>query len=243
MADLRVFLAARMTFDATLDIERLLTEFLDNYYGGGVVAAKVAEYIKLIDTAHLTGNRSVEFDGRVLNAEDAHKLGGGPNSSIYANETLLIGATLLTDALKAVAEPHYKERVAYDLMHLQYVLLVRWDSLRLNATAMGKPWPLHDTKAEEFAAFAAAYNVSEITHFTETRKSPDGHGHRYSSVPMTLARFHAELFGGGPRPPPPPSSPRAPKYVCTASTGTCEKSATGKESHSECENACGKGPT
>ena len=72
------------------------------------------------------------------------------------------------------------------------MLLVRWDSLRLNATAMGKPWPLHDTKAEEFAAFATAYNASGITHFTETRKQADGHGHTYSSVPMTLASFHAE---------------------------------------------------
>ena len=198
MADLRVFLAARMTFDATLDIERLLTEFLDNYYGGGVVAAKVAEYIKLIDTAHLTGNRSVEFDGRVLNAEDAHKLGGGPNSSIYANETLLIGATLLTDALKAAAEPLHQERIAYDLMHLQYVVLVRWDSLRLNATAMRKPWPLQNSKEEAFESFAAAYNNSGISStigWTEERKCPPGSAHPWMAQKMTLASFHAELFG------------------------------------------------
>ena len=159
------------------------------------VAAKVAKYIKLIDTAHLEGNKSVEFDGRVLPAHDVHKLGGGPNSSIYANETLLTGATLLTDALKAATEPQHKERVAYDLMHLQYVILVRWESLRLNASAMGKPWPLHDTKAEEFEAFSAAYNASGMHSFTETRKMPDGHGHAFSSVPMTLASFRAELFG------------------------------------------------
>ena len=195
MADLRVFLAARMTFDATLDIDHLVAEFLENYYGGGAAAAKVGQYIKLIDSAHLTGNTSVDFTGRVLPAKDVHKLGGGPNSSLFANETLLAGATLLTDALKAATEPQHKEQVAHDLMHLQYVLLVRWDSLRLNATAMRKPWPLHDTKVEEFAAFATAYNASGITHFTETRKMPDGHGHRYSSVSMTLASFHAELFG------------------------------------------------
>ena len=122
MADLRVFLAGRMTFDATLDIDNLVTEFLENYYGGGAAAKKVAEYIKLIDTAHLTGNKSVEFDGRVLDRKDVHKLGGGPNSSIYANETLLTGATLLTDALKAAIERQHKERVGYDLMHLQYLL-------------------------------------------------------------------------------------------------------------------------
>jgi len=196
MADLRVFLAARMTFDATLDIDHLVAEFLENYYGGGAAAAKVGQYIKLMTTAFQKGNRSVDFTGRILkNAKEAHVLGGGPNSSFFANETLLAGATLLTDALNAATEPHHKDRVAYDLMHLQYVLLVRWDSLRLNATAMEKPWPLHNTKAEEFAAFAAAYNSSGITSFTENRKMPLGSPHRYASVSMTLASFHAELFG------------------------------------------------
>lgn len=124
------------------------------------MAAKIAEYIELIDNAFLVGNRSVDFAGRVLQPKDAHKLGGGPNSSIFTNETLLAGATLLTDALEAATEPQHKQRVAYDLMHLQYVILVRWESLRLNATTMRRPWPLHDTKAEEFEAFAIAYNVS-----------------------------------------------------------------------------------
>ena len=78
----------------------------------------------------------------------------------------------------------------------RYVILVRyrWDSLRHNATAMGKPWPLHNTKEEEFESFAVAYNVSGIHSFTEERKKPDGHGHAFSSVQMTLASFRAELF-------------------------------------------------
>ena len=208
MADLRVFLAGRMTFDATLDIDHLIADFLDNYYGGGEAAAKIDAYIKLIDTAFLTANASVDFTGRALNPKYVHKF-LSPNSSIFSNETLLTGATLLTDALKAATEPHHKARVANDLMHLQYVLLVRWDSLRLNATAMGKPWPCHNTKAEEFAAFAAAYNASGIQSFTETRIQADGHGHSISRVEMTLASFYAELFGGS-------MSPVTPKGVCVA---------------------------
>ena len=202
MADLRVFLAARMTFDATLEIDHLVAEFLENYYGGGTAAAKIGKYIKLMTTAYQKGNRSVDFTGRILpSPKEAHLLGGGPNSSIFANETLLAGATLLTDALRAATEPQHKERVAYDLMHLQYVLLVRWDSLRLNSTAMEKPWPLHDTKEEEFAAFAAAYNVSGIRTFTEHRVNPrygpknPHETQRYIKVSTTLASFHAELFG------------------------------------------------
>ena len=196
MADLRVYLAARMTFDATLDIDQLVSGFLETYYGGGAAAAKVGKYIRLISSAFQTHNRSVDFAGRPWrDARAAQKLGLGPNSSFFGNDTLLAGAELLTGALQAAAEPRYRERIAFDYMHLQYVLLVRWDSLRLNATAMGKAWPLHETKAEEFEVFAAAFNSSGIHSFTEERDTPDGHGHRFSSVPMTLASFRAELFG------------------------------------------------
>ena len=41
MADMRVFLAGRMTFNASLDIEHLVAEFLDCYYGGGVVRNEI----------------------------------------------------------------------------------------------------------------------------------------------------------------------------------------------------------
>ena len=119
--------------------------------------------------------------------------------SYFGNETLLRGAALLTGALKAVTEPTHQARIAYDLMHLQYVLLVRWDSLRLNATATKTPWPVHDTKAEEFQAFVTAYNASGIqTGFTEVRKYPPrchGASPCWTTMKMTLASFHAELFG------------------------------------------------
>ena len=63
---------------------------------------------------------------------------------------------------------------------------------------MQKPWPLHDTKAEEFAVFAAAFNTSGIDTFTETRKDPPrchGASPCWTPMKMTLASFHAELFG------------------------------------------------
>ena len=60
---------------------------------------------------------------------------------------------------------------------------------------MGKPWPLHDTKAEEFQAFAAAYNATRIQQFTEERKGGPGSAHPFERVVMTLASFRAELFG------------------------------------------------
>ena len=123
MTDLRVFLAARLTYDATLDIETLVAEFLETYYGGGAAAASVGKYIKLMDTALQTGNSSVDFTGRVVgDAKAAKMLGLGPNSSFFANETLLTGAELLTDALSHSHKTQYRQRIAYDLMHLQYLL-------------------------------------------------------------------------------------------------------------------------
>ena len=197
-ADLRVFLAGRMAFDTTLDIEKLLAEFLDNYYGGGEVAKKVGKYIKLISAAFATANHSIDFTGKVMEPLEARYLGSGPNSSVFGNETLLAGAALLTAARTAAVEPTYQHRVDLDLMHLQYVILVRWDSLRLNATAMHVPWPLHDSKEAEFKLFAAAYNTSGIRSFSEYRKYPPrcgGLSPCWTRRSMTLATFHTELFG------------------------------------------------
>lgn len=83
-------------------------------------------------------------------------------------------------------------------MHLQYCILVRWESLRQHAHATGTPWPLHDTKAAEFASFATAYNASGIVSFTETRKYPPrcgGLSPCWTPMTMTLQSFRDELFG------------------------------------------------
>lgn len=80
------------------------------------------------------------------------------DSSAFCNNTLLLAAKYLVSALK-VADGQYRARISYDLMHLQYVLLIRWEQLRANATAMGIPWPVHDSKQAEFQQFAAACTV------------------------------------------------------------------------------------
>ena len=54
---------------------------------------------------------------------------------------------------------------------------------------------LHDTKAEKFEAFAAAYNVTGTQQLTEEREGGPGGAHSFERVVMTLASFRAELFG------------------------------------------------
>lgn len=75
MHDLRVYLAGRLTFNASLDIDMLVEGFLDEYYGGGVPAQKVGKYIKLISAAFQTANRSVDFTGRPMDPLEARYLG------------------------------------------------------------------------------------------------------------------------------------------------------------------------
>jgi hypothetical protein len=60
MADLRIFLAGRLAFDATLDIDALLAQFLDEYYGGGEASANIGKYIRLISNAFATANHSMD---------------------------------------------------------------------------------------------------------------------------------------------------------------------------------------
>ena len=124
----------------------------------------------------------------------------GPNSSVFSNHTLLAGASLLNEALQSCNGAKCNERVKQDLMHLQYCILVRWDSLRLYARSSGTIWPLHDTKAAEFKSFATAYNASGIVDFTEYRKYPprcNGASPCWTPMKMTLQTFHEELFGSG----------------------------------------------
>ncbi len=75
MHDLRVFLAGRLTFNASLSVDELVESFLHEYYGGGVSAQKVGEYIKLISTAFQTANRSLDFTGRPMDPLEARYLG------------------------------------------------------------------------------------------------------------------------------------------------------------------------
>eukprot|EP01051_Picozoa_sp_SAG22_P005699 SAG22_NODE_347_length_11873_cov_15.313997_3_plen_1456_part_00 len=201
MNDLRAFMAGRMVFDPSLDVDELLREFLETYYGGGAAAHSVGKYTKLISTAYATANTSVDFTGQAwsggVNGLEKRYCGHGPNSSVFANETVLRATALLNHAMQAASEPKFQQRIAIDLMHLQYVLLVRWDSLRANATATRTPWPAHETKEAEFELFAAACNASGILGFKEMRKYPPrcgGLSPCWTGMEMTLASFRAELF-------------------------------------------------
>ena len=93
-------------------------------------------------------------------------------------------------------------------MHLRYVCLFRWDSLRANASAMKFPWPLSDTLAQEFEVWERDYNASvPPSHsrwpntplaITEYRMDPARCGGNYpcwTSMTVSLSQFRAEILG------------------------------------------------
>ena len=60
MVDLMAFLSGRLMFNATLDVDTLLAEFLDEYYGGGETSANVGKYIKMMASSFAAANYSVD---------------------------------------------------------------------------------------------------------------------------------------------------------------------------------------
>jgi hypothetical protein len=60
---------------------------------------------------------------------------------------MLKAAALLRTALGAATLPRHRQRVAQALMHVQYVVLLRWAGLRAFATSRGVAWPLAASKA------------------------------------------------------------------------------------------------
>ena len=54
-------------------------------------------------------------------------------------------------------------------MHVQYVILLRWEGLRSYARRTGTIWPLSDSKTAEFNRFAATYQAN-TTMGTELRQ-------------------------------------------------------------------------
>ena len=74
MHDLRVFLAGRLTFNASLDIHDLAESFLNEYYGERA-AQKIGKYIQLMEAAFQTANHSVDFTGRPMDKLEARYTG------------------------------------------------------------------------------------------------------------------------------------------------------------------------
>ena len=163
MAALKAYVIGRISFDPALETAAVIHEFVAVYYGVGA-GPLVIQYLELMAKAMVQHNTRYDIygvDHCPAHAPSACPHWIGPYNAIFANETMLQAATLLRSATQAAAgSPKHLWRVAQAAMHVQYVILLRWDALRALARRTHTPWPLAATAAGEFEAFAASFNRS-----------------------------------------------------------------------------------
>ena len=94
------------------------------------------------------------------NAQESCEHWIGWANSIFGNATMLDAAAMLRTAATAATVPRHRQRVDDALMHVQYVVLLRWEGLRSFAQRHDVPWPLSETKQEEIVLFSASFNRS-----------------------------------------------------------------------------------
>ena len=126
------------------------------------------------------------------------------DNAIFANSTMLNASLLLSRALAAATETRQHQRVAKALMHVQYVMLLRWKGLRAYAQRTGTVWPLSESKQTEFDRFAATYNANTTTGLELRAQKGFRHfqfivGSKGQTVMKLLPHcdlkcFHAEVF-------------------------------------------------
>ena len=179
LEELKDFLMAELLWDASLDADALIAEFLVGYYG-----AVATKFIRLyMDTMHAAAKESNDF----LKACCLHPP-AGIKQPFLTPKAVLTSAQAFEDARWALehqqteeSSRHYAtaaalpsprpppptratvakriERVERASMATTYVILWRWDELWAFAANASMPWPLRQTtKTAAFDSFEFVYN-------------------------------------------------------------------------------------
>eukprot|EP01052_Picozoa_sp_SAG31_P009791 SAG31_NODE_523_length_14545_cov_4.805067_8_plen_384_part_00 len=165
LEELKDFLMSELLWDASLDPDTLIAEFLLAYYG------RAAKYIRLyMDTMHAAVKQTNYF----LKACCMHPP-AGVKQAFLTPEAVLASAKAFEDARTVLEHQREQqqqqvvvanttvakqiERVERAMMGTTYVILWRWDELRAFAANTSLPWPLRQTtKTAAFDSFEFVYN-------------------------------------------------------------------------------------
>ena len=159
MAELRAWLLAKLLWNPVADAERLKQEFLEGYYGP--MAPQVAAYLALIEKA-------------VSSTDDKLGCYSPPDAKFLSLDTALKAWDMLKKA-EGKGRPlvEYGRRIRRVQMPVAYVVLVKWDALRKEASERGRPWPWPATKGEHLDWFLAAARAEGVTMISEWQKLDD----------------------------------------------------------------------
>jgi len=156
MAELRAWVLAKLLWAPTLDGQKLISEFIDGYYG--VAGPHIKAYLKVTHDA-------VEASGEWLGCFSQH------TAKFLSLETLSKGWGHLKAAEEAVKDnPALRFRVQVAQLPVMYVFMMRWDEMRKKARAAGADWPMPDsikTTYEQFLEVAKKKNITRLSEWSQ----------------------------------------------------------------------------
>ena len=152
LAELRMWVLAKLYWDPDLEAEALIDEFLAGFYGSA--AGVLRRYIDFVHDTALT--------------EGIHLgMTSPPVFEFLSFENLCRACGLLREALQAADSEDIRRRIRRLQLGLDYLFLVRWDEFWYTAQAKGMPWPIEESLDEVYHRFLATKKATGVRRISE----------------------------------------------------------------------------
>ncbi|MHB9109366.1 MAG: DUF4838 domain-containing protein [Armatimonadota bacterium] len=177
MSELRAWVLAKLHWDPSRDIEALVGEFLQGYYGRA--ANHLEQYLRSVyrratGIPRYDGSLAIQRHVKLHGYDHPHKTGcyldlNSPADAPYLDpDTMLEAARHFAAAESALrGDDVLLNRVRVAKLAAWYVLLLRWNVMRAHAERTGQEWPLPDDRLTACREFNAICERNTVTHLAE----------------------------------------------------------------------------
>ncbi len=154
MAELRAWVTAKLLWNAALDADALIAEFITGYYGAA--GPEITAYLEMLDD-------SLQATGEKLGIYEPVD----PNYLTF--DVLYKGWGHMEKAAEAVKDnAELAGHVEVAQLPLTYVFLMRWDEMRKAADTAGVQWTLGDSAQKKLDWFMKIVDKNGIKRQSET---------------------------------------------------------------------------
>jgi len=183
MSELRAWVLAKLHWDPSHDIEALVREFLQGYYGRA--ANHIEQYLRSIyrramAVPRFDGSLAIQRHVKLHGYDHPHKTGcyldlNSPTDAPFLDaDTMLEAARHFAAAESAVqGNEAVLNRVQVAKLAVWYVLLLRWNVMRAHAERTGQEWPLPADRLAACHEFNSVCKRNNITHLAESWANRD----------------------------------------------------------------------
>ena len=177
MSELRAWVLAKLQWNPSRDIEGLIGEFLQGYYGRA--ANHIEQYLRAVHRRALSiprydGSIAVQRHVKLHGYDHPHKAGcyldlNSPTDAPFLDaDTMLESVRHFAAAESAVGRDEaILNRVQVAKLAVWYVLLLRWNEMRAHAERTGQEWLLPADRMDACKEFTAVCARNGITHLAE----------------------------------------------------------------------------